>query len=122
MTERVQGPAYYFPSIEKKYGRPVSYWLGLIAASPLTKHKALVDWLKADYGLGHGHATALVGHALAQRAAGSPAPDEAGLLPSPGGTVHPLRRAWLRQDLHPPRVGGAGERGRGGSRLRRDRR
>ena len=68
MTERVQGPAFYFPSIEKKYGRPVSYWLDLIAGSELTKHKALVDWLKAEYGIGHGHATALVGYALAERA------------------------------------------------------
>jgi Domain of unknown function (DUF4287) len=66
MTERVQGPAYYFPSIEKKYGRPIGYWLELIGSSELTRHKALVDWLKADYGVGHGHATALVGYALAQ--------------------------------------------------------
>ena len=70
MSERVTGPAFYFPSIEKKYGKPVSFWLGLIESSELTKHKDLVDWLKADYGIGHGHATALVGYALAQRAAG----------------------------------------------------
>ena len=67
MADRVQGPAYYFPSIEKKYGRPISYWLDLINSSELTGHKALVTWLKADYGIGHGHATALVGYALAQR-------------------------------------------------------
>jgi hypothetical protein len=66
-TERVQGPAFYFPSIEKRYGRPVGEWLDLIRGSELTRHKALVDWLKADYGLGHGHATALVGYVLAQR-------------------------------------------------------
>lgn len=67
MTERVTGPASYFPSIEKRYGKPVGYWLDLINASPLTRHKPLVDWLKADHGIGHGHATALVGYALAQR-------------------------------------------------------
>ena len=67
MTDRVTGPAYYFPSIEKRYGQPISYWLGLISSSGLTKHKALVDWLKAEHGVGHGHATALAGHALAQR-------------------------------------------------------
>jgi hypothetical protein len=66
MPERVTGPAFYFPSIEKKYGKPISYWLDLIASSELTKHKELVDWLKADYDVGHGHATALVGYALAQ--------------------------------------------------------
>jgi hypothetical protein len=69
MADRVQGPACYFPSIQKKHGRPVSYWLDLISSSELTKHKALVGWLKAGYGIGHGHATALVGHVLAQRAA-----------------------------------------------------
>jgi len=66
MPERVTGPAFYFPSIEKKYGKPISYWLDLIGSSTLTRHKALVDWLKNDYGIGHGHATALVGYALAQ--------------------------------------------------------
>jgi Domain of unknown function (DUF4287) len=79
MPERVTGPAFYFPSIEKKYGKPISYWLDLIGSSELAKHKELVGWLKADYGIGHGHATALVGYALARRAAGEG--------PHPGG--HP---------------------------------
>jgi hypothetical protein len=67
MTQPVTGPAYYFPSIEKKYGKPINEWLDLVRASELTKHKALVDWLKADYGIGHGHATAIVGYVLAER-------------------------------------------------------
>ena len=46
--------------------------LSLINSSEETKHKALVDWLKAGYGIGHGHATALVGHALAQQRAAGP--------------------------------------------------
>ena len=29
MTEKVYGPASYFPSIEKKYGHPVAYWFDL---------------------------------------------------------------------------------------------
>ncbi|SEC92433.1 DUF4287 domain-containing protein [Streptomyces sp. TLI_105] len=61
----VKGPASYFPSIEKKYGRPVSEWLEVVRASPLTKHMELVSWLKAEYGLGHGHANALVAHVRA---------------------------------------------------------
>ena len=40
----------------------------------------LVDWLKADHGIGHGHATALVGYALSQRAAGGAPPRFAGYL------------------------------------------
>ncbi|MFJ1459605.1 DUF4287 domain-containing protein [Nocardia wallacei] len=58
----VKGPASYFPSIEKKYGRPVEEWLELIRGSELTKHMELVAWLKSAYGLGHGHANALVAH------------------------------------------------------------
>jgi hypothetical protein len=54
-TEPVQGPAFYFPSIEKKYGQPISYWLDLIASSGLTTHKAssrmvcLLDVLERAY-------------------------------------------------------------------------
>ena len=66
MTEAVKGPASYFPSIEKKYGRPIAEWKELIRRSPLTKHMELVSWLKAEYGLGHGHANALVAHTLSE--------------------------------------------------------
>ncbi|MEW1753700.1 DUF4287 domain-containing protein [Streptomyces angustmyceticus] len=68
MTNTTQGPASYFPSIEKKYGRPIAEWQSLITASPLTRHMELVSWLKAEHGLGHGHANALVAHTLAQAA------------------------------------------------------
>ncbi|MCY0939498.1 DUF4287 domain-containing protein [Streptomyces sp. H34-S4] len=67
MTEPVKGPASYFPSIEKKYGRPIVEWQELIRASPLTKHMEIVAWLKSEHGLGHGHANALVKHTLADR-------------------------------------------------------
>lgn len=67
MSEKPKGPASYFPSIEAKYGKPVSHWLDVIEASPLTKHMELVALLKNDHGLGHGHANALVAHALAGR-------------------------------------------------------
>lgn len=67
MTESVKGPASYFPSIEKKYGRPIVEWQEFIRASPLTKHMEIVAWLKSEHGLGHGHANALVKHTLADR-------------------------------------------------------
>ena len=62
--DKVTGPASYFPSIEKKYGRPIAEWLQLIRESPLTKHMELVNWLKSEHGVGHGHASALVHSAL----------------------------------------------------------
>ena len=67
-SERVQGPASYFPSIEKKYGRPIEEWKSLIRSSQLTKHMELVNWLKSEYGMGHGHANAIVGHTLGENA------------------------------------------------------
>ncbi len=68
MPDGVQGPAYYFPSIEKKYGRPIAEWQALIRSSDLTKHMELVNWLKSEFGMGHGHANALVAYTLAQDA------------------------------------------------------
>ncbi|WP_242424781.1 DUF4287 domain-containing protein, partial [Frankia sp. EI5c] len=51
VTAKVQGPASYFPSIEKKYGRPIAEWQTLIRASGITRHMELVRWLKAEHGL-----------------------------------------------------------------------
>ena len=65
-AKKITGPASYFPSIEKKYGRPIEEWQALIRASDLTKHMELVTWLKTEYGMGHGHANALVGYTLAE--------------------------------------------------------
>jgi hypothetical protein len=66
-----KGPASYFPSIEKKYGRPVEDWFAVVRSSPLTRHMELVAWLKNEHGLGHGHANALVAHVRAQDAQGA---------------------------------------------------
>lgn len=65
-TEKVKGPASYFPSIEKKYGQPISHWLGLLKSQKKLKHMEMVDWLKNQHKLGHGHANALVAYFRAQ--------------------------------------------------------
>jgi hypothetical protein len=70
-TPRVQGPASHFPSIEKKYGRPIAEWKELIHSRGLMKHMELVIWLKAEHGMGHGHANALVAHTLKEDAWGT---------------------------------------------------
>jgi hypothetical protein len=62
---KTKGPASYFPSIEKKYGQPVSHWIKLVQGQKDTKHMELVNWLKTEHGLGHGHANAIVAHVLA---------------------------------------------------------
>ncbi|AVR95416.1 DUF4287 domain-containing protein [Pseudoduganella armeniaca] len=61
-TEAVNGPASYFPSIEKKYGQPIGHWLGLLQQRGDAKHMELVGWLKSEHCMGHGHANALVAH------------------------------------------------------------
>jgi hypothetical protein len=61
MTEKVQGPKSYFPSIEKKYGHPIEYWMGLLETNVLdATHMNQVTWLKENHEVGHGHANALV--------------------------------------------------------------
>lgn len=67
MTEKVKGPASYFPFIEAKYGQPVAHWLTLIEGQKHLKHMEIVNWLKSEHALGHGHANALVAYALAPK-------------------------------------------------------
>lgn len=64
-ADKVQGPASYFPSIEKTYGKPVAHWFAIIDALGARKHMELVAELKSAHGLGHGHANALVAYRLA---------------------------------------------------------
>jgi hypothetical protein len=68
--EPVKGPASYFPSIERTYGRPISDWKAVIRSHPGLKHMELVKLLKSEHGLGHGHANALVAHTLSEDATG----------------------------------------------------
>jgi hypothetical protein len=39
----------------------------MIAGKAGMKHMEIVNWLKAEHGLGHGHANALVAHALSKK-------------------------------------------------------
>lgn len=65
-TPPVKGPASYFPSIERTYGRPIDEWLDLVRARPEESHMTTVAWLTSEHGLGHGHANAIVAHVRAE--------------------------------------------------------
>ena len=67
MTETVKGPASYFPSIEKKYGQPMSHWFDQIKDKLDQPHMQVVAFLKDTHAMGHGHANAIVAHQLAAR-------------------------------------------------------
>lgn len=59
MAEKASGPASYFPSIEKKYGQPIDYWMMQLESVPDARHMEQVVFLK-EMGMGHGHANAVV--------------------------------------------------------------
>lgn len=65
-NDTIKGPASYFPSIERTYGRPIEDWKAIIRAAGPAKHMELVSLLKQEHGMGHGHANALVAHTLAE--------------------------------------------------------
>jgi hypothetical protein len=60
MDEKVKGPASYFPSIEKKYGKPIDFWMNELAKVSGQAHMEQVAFLKTQHEIGHGHANALV--------------------------------------------------------------
>ena len=67
--QKLKGPVSYFPSIEKKYGQPIDYWIKLVQKQKCMKHMEVVSWLKTEHGLGHGHANAIVAYCFAQKPA-----------------------------------------------------
>jgi Domain of unknown function (DUF4287) len=64
--EKPKGPASYFPSIEQKHGHPISHWLDLVSQAKGMKHMEIVNWLKTEHQMGHGHANAVVAYALSK--------------------------------------------------------
>jgi hypothetical protein len=67
VAPKVQGPASYFPSIEKKYGQPMAHWFALMDTRSGAKQMEIVNSLKTEHGLGHGHANAVVAFCLAKK-------------------------------------------------------
>ena len=64
MSQPTGGPARYFPSIERNYGRSIQEWKAIIRASRLTTWKDMTALLTWEYGMGQRHANALVLHTL----------------------------------------------------------
>ena len=60
IEKKVTGPASYFPSIEKKYGKPIEHWMKELKKVSKLAHMEQVAHLKEKFEMGHGHANALV--------------------------------------------------------------
>jgi len=60
VEKKVIGPASYFPSIEKKYGKSIDFWMKELKKSSKLAHMEQVAILKEKFEMGHGHANALV--------------------------------------------------------------
>ena len=67
--KKLKGPASYFPSIEKTYGKPIDHWLKMLDEMKEKKHMEMVSTLKSEHKMGHGHANALVAFHRAQSVA-----------------------------------------------------
>jgi hypothetical protein len=75
MATAEEGLAAQVRNIEERYGRPMSEWFAVIAASGLAKHTEVVAMLKAEHGMTHGAAHRV---SLLSRQAAEPAPASAG--------------------------------------------
>ncbi len=60
VEKKVTGPASYFPSIEKKYGKPIEFWVKELKKVSKSPHMEQVAYLKENFEMGHGHANAIV--------------------------------------------------------------
>ena len=60
MAEKVTGPASYFHSIEKKYGKPIDHRMKQLDAVGDATHMVQVAYLKDTFAMGHGHVNAIV--------------------------------------------------------------
>ncbi len=67
MPDRPPGILGYFASIEKKYGKPIDDWFAVLEPHRELAHMEMVQLLKTEHGMGHGHANAIVGTFRAER-------------------------------------------------------
>ena len=91
MADAEAETAKMISNLEAKTGRPFGDWVAAAKGSGHQKHKALVDWLKAEHGLGHGYAN-LVAHKTFASDAGSTADDDlmAAMFTGPKAEVRPI--------------------------------
>lgn len=69
MTDITAAEQSQWRNLEQTSGKSQAQWLELAAKQNFAKHSELVNWLKSEFGLGHGNAN-LIAHRAKQAAAG----------------------------------------------------
>jgi hypothetical protein len=85
-------------NIEATYGKPMSEWQAIIAASGMTKHTDVVNMLKSDYGMTHGaaHRVSIVARQAAKPAGTGHAGDPlSGMYTGKKAGLRPLHDALM---------------------------
>jgi RNA polymerase sigma factor (sigma-70 family) len=92
MATAEEGLQAQIRNIEATYGKTMSEWHAIVAASGVTKHTDVVSMLKSDYGMTHGaaHRVSVVARERANPAVGS-APDA-----DPASALYAGKKAALR--------------------------
>ena len=93
---------HHFPAIERKHGRPASYWLERLAEMDGAKYPEQVAWLREEHGFSQAHANALVMYSrgsTSSRRFASPKEYFASLPPAAARTAKAIFSAIT--DAHP---------------------
>lgn len=69
MTDITAAEQSQWRNLEQSSGKSQAEWLELATIQNFSKHSELVNWLKSEFGLGHGNAN-LIAHRAKQAAAG----------------------------------------------------
>jgi hypothetical protein len=87
--KKVMGPASYFPSIEKKYGKPIEHWMKELKKVSKLAHMEQVAHLKEKFEMGHGHGDIYV--YIVQRGMHNSASCAAGPMPASSSSLGETR-------------------------------
>ena len=63
-------------NLEQSSGKSQTQWLELANSQNFNKHSELVNWLKSEFGIGHGNANLIAHRAKHAAAGGEPSPDD----------------------------------------------
>lgn len=69
MTDVSAAEQSQWRNLEQSSGKSQAQWLELATSKGFSKHSELVNWLKSEFGIGHGNAN-LIAHRAKQAAAG----------------------------------------------------